>query len=50
MIKEIRCPRCNKRLFDVTEKTIGPVTSQCRCKAKVLVMFYSLNKIIYKTK
>jgi phage FluMu protein Com len=50
MIKEIRCPKCNKRLFDVTEQTVGPVTSQCRCKDKVVVQFYSIKKIIYKIK
>lgn len=48
MIKEIRCPKCRKRLFDVTEETVGPVTCQCRCKDKVLVHFYSLNNIAYK--
>lgn len=50
MIKAIRCPKCNKRLFDVTEHTIGPVISQCRCKDKVVVQFYSMKKIIYKSK
>ena len=48
MTRKIRCPKCERRLFDVIEKTIGPVTSKCKCKDKVLVMFYSLNNIIYK--
>lgn len=45
---EIRCPKCNKRLFDVTEKTIGPIDCRCRCKNKVLVQFYSIDEIIFK--
>lgn len=50
MIKEIRCPKCKKRLFDVTEETVGQVTCQCRCKDKVLIKFYSIDNIIYKIK
>ena len=50
MTKEVRCPKCKKRLFDVTEETVGLVTVKCGCKDKVLVRYYSFEKIIYKTK
>lgn len=47
MTYEVRCPKCGKRLFDVTEKTVGPVNCKCKCKEKVLVVFHTLTNIQY---
>jgi|GEM_PF-6812303 len=46
MLKEIRCLRCGRRLFDVTEKTIGPVVRKCKCKKTTI--YYSKDRITTK--
>lgn len=42
----IRCPKCGRRLFDVDEKTIGPITLKCKCKGQIT--YHSKEKIEYK--
>lgn len=49
MKKTIRCPKCNRRLFDAYNESKGPIDIQCKCKDKVLVRFYSFSKIVIKS-
>lgn len=37
-MEQIKCPRCGKRLFDVSPATTGTISTICpRCKAAVVI-------------
>ena len=37
-MEQIKCPRCGKRLFDVSPSTTGTFSTICpRCKAAVVI-------------
>lgn len=44
---EIRCPFCNKRLFDITKETSGSIICLCKCKCLILVEINLLDGIVY---
>lgn len=40
----VRCPKCHKRLFDMSDDLIGTISIQCRrCKTVVVFSFPSLH-------
>lgn len=41
----VRCPVCNRRIFDISEDAVGPISYKCKCST--MIIFYEKDKIKY---